>query len=330
VKSILVIQTASIGDVILATPVIEKLHGDFPRATLDLLLKKGNESLFTGHPFLNEVLVWNKNEGKYRDYHRLLHLVRKRKYALVVNLQRFASTGLLTALSGAKMTIGFDKNPFSFLFSKKITHTIRTGGRHETQRNLSLIEGITSPGSAPVKLYPRKEDFARVHPYKTGDYICIAPASLWFTKQYPAEKWVEFIREIRQNVKIFLLGSSADHALCEDILARSDHHDGMNLAGKFSFLETAALMKDALMNYVNDSAPMHLASAMDAPVTAVFCSTVPALGFGPLSHNSAVVETTESLPCRPCGLHGLTSCPRGHFKCAYTITTRQLLERLRT
>lgn len=315
---------------ILATPVVEKLHRDFPRAAIDFLLKKGNESLFTGHPFLHEVLTWNKNEGRYRDYLRLFRLVRKRKYDLVVNLQRFASTGVLTALSGAKTTIGFDKNPFSFLFSKKIIHMIRTGDCHETRRNLSLIEGITGPGSAPVKLYPRKVDVAKVSSFKTGSYLCIAPASLWFTKQYPAEKWVEFIRETSPDLKIFLLGSPADHALCEDILARSDHHNGINLAGKLSFLETAALMKDALMNYVNDSAPMHLASAIDAPVTAVFCSTVPAYGFGPLSQNSAVVETTETLSCRPCGLHGLKSCPRGHFKCAYTITTQQLLERLRT
>jgi ADP-heptose:LPS heptosyltransferase len=45
-------------------------------------------------------------------------------------------------------------------------------------------------------------------------------------------------------------------------------------------------MKDAAMNYVNDSAPMHFASAVNAPVTAVYCSTIPAFGFGPLSDRS--------------------------------------------
>jgi heptosyltransferase-2 len=75
-------------------------------------------------------------------------------------------------------------------------------------------------------------------------------------------------------------------------------------------------MKYAEMNYVNDSAPMHLASAVNAPVTAYFCSTIPEFGFGPLSENSTVVQTTEKLPCRPCGLHGKRKCPEGHFKCA--------------
>ena len=70
------------------------------------------------------------------------------------------------------------------------------------------------------------------------------------------------------------------------------------------------------MNYVNDSAPLHIASAVDAPVTAVFCSTVPAFGYGPLSTNAHVVETEEKLACRPCGPHGHGKCPEGHFKCA--------------
>jgi len=98
----------------------------------------------------------------------------------------------------------------------------------------------------------------------------------------------------------------------------------INLSGKLSFLESAALMQGAVMNFVNDSAPMHMASAMNAPVTAVYCSTVPSFGFGPLSDKSFVVETLEKLSCRPCGLHGYKDCPQGHFKCAYSIANKKL------
>ncbi len=82
------------------------------------------------------------------------------------------------------------------------------------------------------------------------------------------------------------------------------------------------------MNYVNDSAPMHFASAVNAPVTAVYCSTIPAFGFGPLSDNSHIVQVTEPLSCRPCGLHGRAKCPLGHFHCARLIHNDQLLEML--
>ena len=77
----------------------------------------------------------------------------------------------------------------------------------------------------------------------------------------------------------------------------------------------SALMKDAQRNYVNDSGPLHISSAMNAPVTAFFLSTVPAFGFGPLSDDSQILDVGE-LYCRPCGLHGFKTCPEGHFKCS--------------
>jgi heptosyltransferase-2 len=83
-------------------------------------------------------------------------------------------------------------------------------------------------------------------------------------------------------------------------------------------------VQDAQMNYVNDSAPLHLASAMNAPVTAFFCSTIPAFGFGPQSANATIIETTIKLDCRPCGLHGYKACPKGHFKCAESIDIKAI------
>ena len=156
-------------------------------------------------------------------------------------------------------------------------------------------------------------------------YICIAPASVWFTKQFPKEKWIAFIDQLPSGIiSVYLLGAPSDQNYGEVIRTGTKHPGVVNLSGKLSFLESAALMQYAAMNFVNDSAPMHLASAVNAPVTAVFCSTVPDFGFGPLSDRSFIVETTEPLTCRPCGLHGYKSCPQGHFKCALTISNEQL------
>ena len=326
-KKILVIQTASIGDVILSTPVIEKLHRFYPEASIDLLVKTGMEGLFRNHPFLHEVIHWNKKKGKFRNFFRILVKVRKSKYDTVINIQRFALTGLLTAFSGAGKRIGFSKNPFSFLFSEPITHIIREG-MHEADRNLMLICSITDDSSEKPKLYPTLSDQAKTASYKTPDYYTLSPASLWFTKQYPAEKWIEFISYIPSQQKVYLLGSEDDRELCEELIRRSGHTQTLNLAGQLSFLESASLMKDARMNYTNDSAPMHLASAVNAPVTVIFCSTIPGFGFGPLSEDSSVVETSLELDCRPCGLHGYTSCPEKHFHCATTIDVNQLTKRL--
>jgi heptosyltransferase-2 len=140
---------------------------------------------------------------------------------------------------------------------------------------------------------------------------------------------VKVINGAEDKIKIFLLGGAADKVACDEIKVQSTHSNVEVMAGKLSFLESAALMKGAMMNYVNDSAPMHIASAMNAPVTAVYCSTIPAFGFGPLSKQSRIIETSEKLDCRPCGLHGFRQCPQGHFKCS-NINPKAVLGQLIT
>jgi lipopolysaccharide heptosyltransferase II len=329
-QKFLVIQTAFIGDVVLATPIVEKLHQHFPDAAIDLLVRKGNESLLIGHPFLHEVFVWNKKENKLKNIFSLLYKIRKTKYDVVINVQRYGATGFLTAFSGAKTTIGFDKNPFSLLFTKKITHVFdeQRNGKHEIERNLELVKDLTDNIVVRPKLYPSKADEEKIKIYKQRPYITVAPASVWFTKQYPADKWISFINKLPENLNVYLLGAPSDNSICENIIHATINKNVSDLCGKLSFLESCAVMKDALMNYVNDSAPMHFASAMNAPVSAVFCSTTPAFGYGPLSDKKFIIEIREKLYCRPCGLHGYKACPEKHFRCAKDIQDEQLLATL--
>jgi heptosyltransferase-2 len=174
------------------------------------------------------------------------------------------------------------------------------------------------------RLYPIDLNYPEELAYK--QHICMAPSAVWYTKQWPAERWIELILQLKRfhpGVAVYLLGGKEDAEVCGRIAAAVNEHDVRNMAGKLSFLESAVLMQTALMNYVNDSGPLHMASAVNAPVAAIFCSTLPAFGFGPLSDTSAVFETDEVLNCRPCGLHGRRSCPRKHFRCSH-IDIQQL------
>lgn len=326
-KKVLIIQTAFIGDVILATVVIENLAKEFDDVKIDFLLRKGNESLLQNHPAIHTIITWDKRSGKYTNWLSVLYKIRKEKYDLIINLQRFLSTGLLTVLSGARLTIGFDKNPLSLFFSKRTKHFIgsETHPVHEIDRNLFLINRIVRNPEKTVRLYPSKEDWASIKPYETENYICIAPASVWYTKQFPFEKWIEFIQQLTSSVTIYLLGGKEDIALCNRIVEHFTDKRIINLAGKLSLLQSAALMKNAQMNYMNDSSPLHLASAMNAPTTAIFCSTVPTFGFGPLADDAKIIETPKKLDCRPCGIHGFRKCPKNHFLCATSINIKELL-----
>ena len=326
-KKILIIQTTFIGDVVLATPVAEKLHMVFPDTAIDFVIRKGNEGLFENHPFINEIIIWDKKHNKIKNLLRILKEIRKTRYDLIVNLHRFSSSGFITTFSKSARTIGFDKNPFSLFFSKRVKHIIgkKNIPLHEIDRNLSLIAeyGVTS--RIMPRLYPSEKDFQKIKKFADKDYICIAPASVWFTKQFPKEKWIEFIKKIKAPLPIYLMGSGNDKELCNEIISGAGNNFCVNFAGELSFLETAALMQNAKMNFVNDSAPMHIASAMNANVTAVYCSTIPAFGFGPLSGKSFVIETEKKLDCKPCGIHGFMACPKKHYDCAYTVNTDKFL-----
>jgi heptosyltransferase-2 len=293
------------------------------------LINENSQSLFQDHPKVRRVWTWGKSKAKYKKLRSLIGQVRQERFDLIINCHRFASSGVLTALSKAKVKLGFDKNPFSFTYTYRMPHRMEEG-IHEVDRNLSLLTPILqkemdlTQHRRPV-LYPSVEDEAWVKPYQQQAYICIAPTSVWFTKQFPQDRWVTFINTIHFDGSIFLLGGKDDIAICENI-AQQSNKPVTNLAGKLTLLQSAVLMQQAVLNYVNDSAPLHLASAVNAPVCAVYCSTVTDFGFYPLSDFAKVVQKQEELYCRPCGLHGHEACPEGHFKCAYDITVRQLLE----
>jgi heptosyltransferase-2 len=330
-QKILVVQTAFIGDVVLATAIVESLHQQYPKAAIDVVVRKGNEPLFNEHPFINELIIWDKKQHKYLNWFSILKKIRAKHYDVLINAQRFAATGLWTVLSSANTTIGFDKNPFSFLFTHKVKHDVSGNALHEVNRNHALISSLGVFPLAMPKLYPTKSDFEKVKLYQAEKYITIAPASVWFTKQFPLTAWVSFISELKFEGPIYILGGASDKALGDKIinevvrLHSTASTKIINLSGELGFLASAALQQKAVLNYVNDSAPMHFCSAVNAPVVAIYCSTIPAFGFGPLSTNSFIVETQEQLACRPCGLHGNKQCPLGHFNCAHTIENAQLI-----
>lgn len=310
---ILIIQTAFIGDVVLATPIAEQLHQHYIGASIDFLVRKGNEGLFDQHPFVNEVLLLDKTQ-KVKSIVSLVATIRDRKYDLLINVHRFFSSALLTVLSGADETIGFRSSWLSIFFTRRVRHLL--DGRHEVDRNLELLPWKVE--KQRPKLYVdhlQKKMRERFAP----PYVVIAPGTIWETKKMPLEKWIGLIHNRLNGCRVYLIGGKMDRDAC-DFIKASCGEQVINMAGELSMLESVALIKEANMCYANDSAPVHFASAVNAPVTAVFCSTIPSFGFGPLSDKSFIAEASVSISCRPCGLHGKKSCPKGHFKCGNTVS----------
>jgi len=253
--------------------------------------------------------------------------LRKIKFDMVFNLHRHFNSGLVTAFMRSSLKAGFRQNPLSFFYTRKINHQIPDPrGWHEVQRNLELIPDYKISNERKnyrPELPLQQKNFDKVAPYKTESYFVVAPASVWFTKAWSEKKYRELTGELVKMGKVIFIGAPSDKDLCDRI--RKDYPNTENLCGALNLLDSAALMKDAKRVFVNDSAPLHLASCVNAKTTAIFCSTVPAFGYTPLAEDSVVVDVGDSLQCRPCGLHGYKACPLGHFKCSEDIEIKKVI-----
>jgi heptosyltransferase-2 len=324
-RKVLFIQTAFIGDAILASALWETWHAAHPDDGIHICVRKGNEALFQGHPFLAGVHVWDKKAGlinRYQSLNGLARALRAERFDAVFTPHRHASSGWLAWRSAAAIRVGFDVHPLRWVFSHRVPHGFEEG-LHEIVRNHRLVEGWTDVELPRLpRLYPEPLDSV------SHEFAVLAPASQWSTKQWPVGHWIELCDALKDEVPEFrLVGGPADAALLNQIAETTVHPHAVVQADQ-GLLESAALMAQASWVLTNDSGPLHLASAVNAPTVAVYCSTVPAFGFGPLSDRARVVESAETLPCRPCGVHGKTSCPLGHFACGASITVDQVLSAL--
>lgn len=325
-NKILIIQTAFIGDVILATSLIEACSEAFPDSEIHFMLRSGNEVLLKDNPKVKKIWIWDKSKFKYLELLKLIFKLRKYKFTHSFNIQRFFSTGLVMSLIKSEYKIGFDKNPLSFFYTHKVVHQIPSvkDGKilHEVERNLKLLWTQKNlKKTFRPKLYLENTNLIKT---KTP-YLVMAPTSVWFTKGWPLEKWAELCFKLK-DFTIYLVGAPSDKSACEIVKSGQEHI--INLAGKLSLTESAKLMTNAHRVIANDSAVLHLASSVNAPTTAIFCSTIPEFGYGPLSDDQKIIQTDAKLPCRPCGLHGKKACPLSHFDCGYKIDVDKVIATL--
>jgi heptosyltransferase-2 len=329
IKRILIVQTAFLGDVILTTPLIKGLRGLFPDSSISFLLIPETRRLLDNNPHLNEVITYDKRKnGGMGALLRIVGDIRKRRFDLAVIPHRSFRSALLTCLAGIPERIGFDKSAGSFIFTGKVAYR---SDIHEVERNLSLISHFnpTSIDSSP-ELFPSADDlsFARKQLFDSGiqegdKIVAIAPGSVWATKRWLPERFAEVSQLLmnRKGIKVVLLGSEEDRALC-DQMVNPLKEKPVNLAGRTDILQTAALISLCSVVFSNDSAPVHLASAMKKPVVVIFGSTIPEFGFAPYKVPHLIIQ--RKLSCRPCGIHGKRKCPEKHFKCMKEISAEEV------
>ena len=296
---ILIIHTAFIGDIVLSTPLIQKLKDLYPKSEIDYLTLPTNQSVLYNNPNLNEIILYDK-KGKdkgIKGFLRILKILKQKKYDYAVIPHRFIKSILLAKLAKIPDIVGFDVATGSSLLDKKVHYDMK---KHEVERLLNLVgyEGK----KIPVRIYPAKENFVKIEKMlKNSGYtgkkeqklILVAPGSQRPEKMWPLEKYREVIQKLKKNENYFI-GITGSKSEKELPLNFEKDKNIIDFRGEISLVEFGALISKADVVVGNDSSPIHIASGFEKPfVIGIFGPGKRSLGFFPWTEKSNVIEDNE-------------------------------------
>jgi len=137
--NILIIHTAFIGDIVLSTPLIQRLKDMYPESEIDYLTLPTNKSVISNNPNLNEIILYDKKgqDKGIKGFLRVLKILKQKKYDYAVIPHRFIKSILLAKLAKIPNIVGFDVATGSFLLNKKVHYDMK---KHEVERLLDLVE----------------------------------------------------------------------------------------------------------------------------------------------------------------------------------------------
>ena len=264
---ILIIHTAFIGDIVLSTPLIQKIRDIYPESEIDYLTLPGNKSIISNNPNLRDIILYDKKgaDKGIKGFFRILKIVKNNKYDLAIIPHRFIRSIMLAKMAGIKKLVGFDVATGSFLLTDVRHYDMK---KHEVERLLDLVD--YNGERVPLGIYPSEEDYKKINEILNGrqyrNLITVAPGSQRPEKIWPMEKYDELIKRLTENKEnlIAITGGKAEKSLKSDIVIS------------------------------NDSAPIHIGSAFEKPfVIGIFGPGKRGLGFFPWTEKSNVIEDNE-------------------------------------
>jgi heptosyltransferase-2 len=325
VAASLVVQTSFLGDTILTTPLLEQLA---KRGPVDVVTTPASAGLLANHPAVRDVIPYDKR-GAQRGVLGLLRLagrLRRARYESAFLAQGSWRSAVLALLARIPERIGFATSAGRRLYTTRgpyrddlhhaarLVQLSRPNGREpaEDETRPSLFPGARERDAVDALLRAAGVDAAE-------RLIALAPGSVWATKRWPY--YPELARMLSSEGRIVVIGGADDAPLAAALVAEAP--GAVDATGALPLLASAELLGRCGVVVTNDSAPLHLASAMGTPTVAIFGPTVPEFGFGPLAP-ARVVVGHDALACRPCDRHGPRRCPLVHFRCMRELSAEQV------
>jgi predicted lipopolysaccharide heptosyltransferase III len=335
VRKILVMKMRYIGDTVLVTPLIRALKQAMPEAAICLLTNREAAPVVKGHPAIDTLLAFDYERAKRDGWYLLRFLlhIRRQRFDLVIDLTRNDRSALFTFASGAPLRLGYEGGPAFYRLA--YTHRVpyRFGSIHTVDHHLMMAKclGLPALERHPDLTVPAEDiRWVRDRLGTAGidvsrPYALIHPGARRWYKSWPADRFARIGDELidRYQIHVVLSGGAGDEVTCRRI-ATDMVGTATNLCGEIPLSRLAALIHQAALLIGNDSAPIHIATAVKTPVIALF---------GPTRweawqpRRDRDITLSADLPCRPCG-HGRPDCPLGDAYCLSRIEVERVLERI--
>lgn len=322
INKLLVIRLSSMGDIVLTTPVVRAIKKSLPNSKIDFLTSGQFSEIYKYNPNVDNLIEYQKT-ASISENSKIKNSLDK--YDLIIDLQNnFRSRAFSSGLADNILRVKKNRlHKLSLVYLKK-----------SIIKNYSVVQNYFDALSSlniqadelgnEVFLKDGLSSAEKRRNDSSGLTFGFAPGANHFTKRYPSKKFADLAKSLIENYNagITLFGGKQDIQICKEINQLTGNKL-KDLSGSDSILETVKNLKEIDLLITNDTGVMHLASACNIPIIAIFGSSVRELGFLPYRIKYELAEA--DLKCRPCSHIGRSSCPKKHFECMNSINPSEIL-----
>lgn len=309
IDNILFIKLGAIGDVLMTTPLIRAIKKRYPNAQITYYCGKSYSKVLSGNTNINRLVPFDQDiffKKQIKSIIKLKNKIKKEKYDIAFVLDKHWSLSLFAFLCKIPFRIGFDRNGEGFANNMNISYK---KVRHEIDYYLDLAKLIgikSSTKKIDLTLDKKETNYAKdiFKKNKIKKSICLIPGGANNPgvgddpiRRWPEAKFAELIQKAESKYSIILLGGPGDVAIGKKILSALNNDSKkhiINLIGKTSIKESAAIMKNSNHIVCNDSGPMHIASAVNNKIISLFGPSSPKRK-APLNKGAVAIWKSSSM-----------------------------------
>ncbi|MGB2599591.1 MAG: lipopolysaccharide heptosyltransferase II [Candidatus Omnitrophota bacterium] len=332
-KRILITRTDRLGDVVLSTPVIRHLRKLFPDAYLAFMVRPENRDVAANNPHLDEVIIYDKYvaQKSFPATVKFALELKKRRFDTAIALHPTNRVHVMLFLAGIAARIGYGRK-MGFLLTRSLPHGKQEGVKHEADYNFDLlgkagfdVEGADiTPYIVTSDEEKRTVDSMQKSEEMEEGFIAIHAGASCPSKRWPAERFARVgdILSEKHNLKIALVGGNETEKYSSLVTSKM-RRKPVDLTGGLLLGELAEFLSRCRVFISNDSGPVHVATAVKAPVLAIFGRKDPGLSpkrWGPLGEKCVVLH--KDVGCKKCRAH---NCDKD-FECLKAISIEEVVE----